>query len=83
MAAILDLGTLGIPKWFNMHSIGLVMQILCEKDTLFVILTYLGPDIWIFMFLKMAAGGHFENGRHFLSQVESEMALHLKMITRV
>ena len=44
MAAILDLGTLGISKWFSMHSIGLVMQILSEKDTLFVNVTYLGPD---------------------------------------
>jgi len=47
-----------IPKLFNNHSSGFVMRELVKKDTSFVLVAHLMPEILYFMFFKMADSGH-------------------------
>jgi hypothetical protein len=55
LAAILDyLEVRIIPKPYNNHSSGFVMPELVKKDTSFVLVAHLMPEILHFMFFKMA-----------------------------
>ena len=54
LTAILDLEVRMIPKLFNNHSSGIVMPELVKKDTSFVLVAHLMPEILHFMFFKMA-----------------------------
>ena len=58
MVAILNLEVKVISNLVHTHCNGFVMQELVGNDILFVLLAPLLPEIWKFIFFKMADGGH-------------------------
>ena len=59
MVAILDLEVNIISQLHKTHFNGFVLLELVGNDILFAFLAHLLPEIWGFMFFKMADGGHF------------------------